>query len=96
MLVKDSDTFEEMIETQIELDYVKQPHRRLSFTGSLDKLSSSSSSSDSSHPSNEYNIQAVSNESESYSCPRGGGAYGVTDLITGISFMHNGEYIVSV
>lgn len=44
MLVKDSDTFEEMIETHIELDFDTRNQRSLSFTTSLDKLSSSSES----------------------------------------------------
>jgi hypothetical protein len=42
MLMKDNDTFEEMIETHIELDFVQMPLRSLSYTSSYDNLSSSS------------------------------------------------------
>jgi hypothetical protein len=42
MLMKDNDTFEEMIETHIELDFVQMPKRSLSFSSSYDNLSSSS------------------------------------------------------
>jgi len=46
MLLKDNDTFEEMIETNIELDFIVPPQRSLSYSSSIDNLSSSSSHSD--------------------------------------------------
>lgn len=89
MLIKDNDTFEEMIETQIELDYVQQPQRSLSYSSSIDNLSSSSENAESSSfevvDNNELNDGGITFKK-----------VGVTDLITGISFMHNGEYIVLV
>ncbi len=43
ILIKDNDTFEEMIETNIELDYVQQnPKLSLSYSSSIENLSSSS------------------------------------------------------
>lgn len=45
ILIKDNDTFEEMIETNIELDYVQpNPKLSLSYSSSIENLSSSSES----------------------------------------------------
>ncbi len=45
ILIKDNDTFEEIIETNIELDFVQpNPKLSLSYSSSIENLSSSSES----------------------------------------------------